>query len=202
MFIPIGFGSAVHRFSSPAAQGQILWSLGWQWTGDIDQDAVDGYAAAFATSEYLSTAVSNEVTFEGVDFIVGTGDPTEPLHIESSASQVGGAGGDMCPINSAILVKKLTGRGGRKGRGRFYSPGVQIDALNNIGGLISDAALTNIQESVDALPVELGEGLVAGGPSAAQPVLLHATEADGAPDVLTSLVVQSRLATQRRRLRD
>jgi hypothetical protein len=100
------------------------------------------------------------------------------------------------PQNCAVLVQKRTARGGRRGRGRMYFPPVYPnEASSGPTGNLDPVPFAAWQEAmVDFHTVSVAEG---------QPlVLLHSVEAGAiAPDPITSLVAQQRLATQRTRLR-
>lgn len=101
----------------------------------------------------------------------------------------------MLPVNSCWLIKKVTDRGGRKGRGRMYWPGVQADAIEDAG---------NLEAGVVSSGTTAFGGLVSdwitdfGSP----PVLLHTVSGDGAPDVIVDFNLDGKIATQRNRLRD
>ena len=96
--------------------------------------------------------------------------------------------------NVAALIKKNTAAGGRTGRGRMYMPGIPEGQVNSDGVMVSAfrEAITN----------ELGTfrlGLeTAGIPMA----LLHGAGSPvSTPIAITGLVCDTKVATQRRRLR-
>lgn len=104
----------------------------------------------------------------------------------------GGTGGES-PAACA-LVKKNTAHGGRRGRGRFYIPGVPQSAFG-IGGLTGPtyqaAANASLQDFLDQLTA-----------AGAGPVLLHGPDhPTESPYLITSFFFDSRIATQRRRNR-
>lgn len=94
------------------------------------------------------------------------------------------------PPNVAILVTKRTGLAGPTHRGRFYLPaGLANEGEIDQAGIISDATLQTRANS-----------LLAAFTSSVTPlVILHSTAE--APTPVTSLLVRSLLATQRRRMR-
>lgn len=117
------------------------------------------------------------------------------IRIDSSITQVAGARtGTPVPQNTAFLVRKLTGSGGRRNRGRMYIPGVTNTDVTAIGGCtsgiltIAAATCTALQANLVALGTI--DGLV----------LFHET-APFTPTPITSLEIQPRVATQRRRMR-
>jgi hypothetical protein len=93
-----------------------------------------------------------------------------------------------------MLVRKVTGTGGRKGRGRAFMTGQLYSGMIGGAGLIDLADLGDRQDAVDALHSNIED--VTG---VSQIVLLHST-AD-IPSTIVSLQVQQKVATQRRRLR-
>jgi len=113
---------------------------------------------------------------------------------------------DPAPVSTAIIIAKRTGTSGRRYRGRMYVPAVN-DTLVDIGGNLDPTVAAAYQAEIDDVLPDL-----AAKPQAIQMVLLHSKGWDGAvepadpgnapaPTVVTSLVVQPRIGTQRRRIR-
>lgn len=100
--------------------------------------------------------------------------------------------GAVCPPNVAFLVRKQTQLGGRKGRGRMFFPGV-IDTDVDGAGIVVPAVAAGLLD-------DLGNAFADLVNDSLSPMLLHG---DGAtqPTLITSLFVDPRVATQRRRLR-
>lgn len=127
-----------------------------------------------------------------------------PVIAESSQSAAGGYGGAPLPQNCALLVKKRTGLAGREGRGRIYQPGIPENQVDAVGALDSTALADGTAAwsgYLSALSAAAG-GAISGPP--VPMVLLHTDPQAGVtpgPTPVTSLVVDSRIATQRRRLR-
>jgi hypothetical protein len=105
----------------------------------------------------------------------------------------------LLPQNSAFMVRKNTGFGGRRNKGRFFYPGVAEGAADNIGQLSSgvvtgwNTALATYLSSCNA---------VAGVDTL---VLLHSGAPIGgtfyAATPITSMTIDGVISTQRRRLR-
>jgi hypothetical protein len=110
------------------------------------------------------------------------------------------------PPNCAQLVRKLTGLGGRKNRGRFYWPWFLNEGSVDEAGSVDAAWTTGTQTAFDAWFTQgnvTGDGrmVIANkvygvDPVTGKPVV---TAVNIGPEV-TSLVVDNRIATQRRRL--
>lgn len=122
---------------------------------------------------------------------------TGPQTGEGTSSRDGtNAGVSALPNNVAVLVQKRTARGGRQGRGRSYFPCV-FPTEGDIGptGDMSTTSQTAWQTAMN----EFLSGLAAAD---IPMVLLHSEAAGGlAPDPVTALVVDQKVATQRTRLR-
>lgn len=137
-----------------------------------------------------------------------------------AAPQAGAQAGAGYPPNVAIVVEKITSRAGRRGRGRMFIPGVPESNADDNGLLGTNATAWNNQGTsfLNTLAAAAG-GSAVGSPVV--PLLFHGptsvttvttgpgirtvTTTEGAagpdPDVITGLVVDPKLATQRRRLR-
>lgn len=106
----------------------------------------------------------------------------------------GSAGNPGVPANTALLVKKVTSFGGRKGRGRMFLPGIQSSVIDPNGNLHSGfltTALANLNDFLGKL-----------GAAQLPMALLHGDHETGlAPYEVNVLDIGSKVATQRRRLR-
>lgn len=106
----------------------------------------------------------------------------------------GGGSGTMCPPNTAILVTNATIGTRTQRSGRMYLPGAdedQIDAVGTLtGGYVSD-----LQDAIDAFWAALTDADIIPVVSAkASPTTYEAV-------TITGMAVQTKVATQRRRLR-
>lgn len=106
----------------------------------------------------------------------------------------GGDTGLMVPANTSILVKKITASGGRAGRGRMYLPGLRESRIDG-GGNIDGTYVSDLGGAFDNFFDDLtGADLI--------PEVLHGAGSPiGTPTPITSFQVESRAATQRRRMR-
>lgn len=134
------------------------------------------------------------------DYLIGAGhvifgQDGGDIRIDGSTTPAAGTNtGTSLPQNCAMLVRKLTSTGGRRGRGRMFIPGINNDDVNTNGDLAS-AYRTLAQTALDDFMSDLvGLAIVD------ELVLFHDSE-PFTPSVITSLEVQPTLATQRRRMR-
>lgn len=172
----------------------VTWAFS---TGVLEPYPVDLAQECYeATTDVLKSHLRSTEKFIGADFRVGPGG-VGPIHnIRQEVIGTGGSGKQL-PQNCAVLVRKGTGKGGRKNRGRFFWPSIPASEVDN-NGLITPSTRTAIQTSMDdllALYDAGGNDFFSAGMR-----LLHATEADP-PTEIVSLDVDARIATQRRRLR-
>lgn len=146
----------------------------------------------------MSAIVSSRYTLHQTQVYVGTGDPMGDLTAIFVEDQPMAGSIDCAPQNCAFLVHKLTNRAGRRGKGRFYLPGIPESVVDNAGGVASafqgtmNTALAAFLADIAALPDLTGM------------VLIHnegVTAVPAAPTPVTQLVVDRMIATQRRRLR-
>jgi hypothetical protein len=139
-------------------------------------------------------------TVTWVDILVKFG-PFEdgPSAVTPVGGAIGAGGGDAVPPSVTLLVQKLTTIGGHVGRGRMFMPGL-LEAVVDVGGLVSSGAVTSLQANFNKTLTDMDTGLI-------PMYLLHNFDPDDDEDTprdptkVTSLVVQSRIATQRHRNR-
>lgn len=118
----------------------------------------------------------------------------ENLRFDYSGTVAGEGSSVAYPPNTAYLVRKVTTAPGRHGRGRMYIPGVGQGAAFDNGVL-----LTGFLDGLnDALGEFITAALLIEGVTELQ--LYHETESPS-PSQVVALVGQSKVATQRRRLR-
>jgi hypothetical protein len=113
---------------------------------------------------------------------------------EVAATIPGTSGSEPLPPNVSVLVAKNTAMGGRMGKGRLFLPGLPEGSTPG-GGVVAATPLAEVQGKMNALLTNLRDANI-------PMVLLHSkVGVIELPLEVTSLTVQSRMATQRRRLR-
>jgi len=191
-FIPVGFAEAVLEFSIPGDAGPALVVIGVDPGGSQNtQQTADNIADTMNNTPGFMDPVSIDVTFEGVTVYEKIAAGVTQI-ATNSTSQAGRQAGDIEPPQVAVLVQKSTGLAGRSNRGRMYVPGPVAAAVESDGRLTTTYQ-GQVQTAMNAFLADLSTNL-------APMVLLHADPA-ATPTTVTSLVVQSKVATQRRRLR-
>lgn len=188
LLIPTGFAQAAWRFTLTGDPEPMITTIGLDVSAGSVQAAADDFADLWL-SQFPASNMAAGWTYLGATLRVGTGGA--PLIVEAPRNVAGTGGGASLPNNCALLIKKRTGLGGRSGRGRMFVPMTSVGEDNvSPNGVITPAVVTSLQTAWDALK----NGMV--------PFLLHDDLSPvTTPTPITSLVVDGRIATQRRRMR-
>jgi hypothetical protein len=118
---------------------------------------------------------------------------TGPITFEVGTAVAGTGASGTLPNNCAVLCRKFTASGGRRNRGRFYLPPAYfLETEVNQVGTLDPAVVTEYQGYVDSLLAQLGL-------QDCSPRLLHSDGGNATP--ITNIIVQPKLATQRKRMR-
>jgi hypothetical protein len=170
----------------------------------------DAYTATTANDimtewgdEWKAT-IDNQVTMGPVQLRVGTSTPGENLAVSGTTTVAGTASRpDSLSLPQAVLVHKLTLRGGRRGKGRFYVPWALADSDVGETGRLGVDAVSALQTRANAFLAGMESISGLGGL-----FLLHSESSDdtenpsapGSPDEIVSLLVDPIVGVQRRRL--
>lgn len=200
--IPPGFFNAIYKFSIAGDSEEMSWALAFDNADPIADP--DGLAEAVSvnfseSSGYSASHWYSQWVHTGVHVVIGNDGP--PI-VGTYITSVPGTGGSNAtlPQNCSLIVKKTTGFGGRKFRGRFYMPPISLAEadVNNVG-MIDSGVAAAIQGYVDAWISDTLSALgVICGTTAV--FLLHSS-ASPVPTEVTGIQVENQIATQRRRLR-
>jgi hypothetical protein len=204
--VPADHAEVIYRMTCAGDPEEMLVTLGVaeNFGETFTQTAAEQFATIFQTT--ILTSMSNQYTFRGVHVRVGPDGLGQVLVVERAV--LGSSVASPVPPNTAVLIAKQTGLGGRRNRGRAYIPGID-EALVDPAGNLTPGALTAFQTDATAwlaetaAMAEVSEVVifhstpdkqeVPGGPLVPQPAI--------APTAVTSMVVRPKVATQRRRLR-
>jgi hypothetical protein len=194
MEIPSGYGQANFLFEGASlpygAQTTIGFEVGVGFAGDPTDAAHEFFDAYGANSVYSS--IAQGVNLVGVSVKFGPS-ATGPSGIWTDTWNGTATGGAAAP-NTAWLVRKVTALGGHAGRGRMYWPGVPEEEVDDAGTIASGTRGTFEGKIGDMFAALVLEDL--------NPVLFHGPQSPvSAPTLITGYAVDSRVATQRRRLR-
>lgn len=184
--IPNGFAQVALRIDLSGDDEKMFVTFGIEATGDATTVAEAIVAETDGTLDNLMTA---QYAFDGCRVTT----PSVDVLVEVEQI-VGTAPGEAIPQNSAYLVRKSTGLRGRENQGRFFLPGVPENKVSPTGVIDptwtpgSQINLTAFYDAVLAI-TEVTDIVIlhqVGGPT---------------PTSVLGFGLQSRIATQRRRLR-
>ncbi len=213
--IPDGFAQANIRLRHTSQQrsAEMTFGLAPDPTQTNPVNIANNILAVFVSR--ISPILDNEVRIEGVTVRLGqpSGDPA----VGSSTTEASNGAGNAStpPPNVAVLVRKLTGLGGRRNRGRMYFPWGVNEASVSEAGIISAGDLAVINTAWEgfradvAAHADLGPVVILHDssrytvthPTSSQKLVTRTTVVPPAPTTVTAFSVDSRVATQRRRLR-
>lgn len=193
MIIPAGFVQVNWQYQGGWSQEGAEWTIGFDLAGfvgslpDLAAAAVGAYQSAGLPSMHTPDCVlANLLVKEGPN---ATGPSIDfPVNVGGTLT------GEASPPNTAWLIQKQTALGGRAGRGRVYFPGINEVSVDP-GGVLDSVALGNAQGFWDDFHMDLTAANL-------DPVLLHGVGSPIAvPTPILQFAVDSKVATQRRRLR-
>ena len=187
-------GQANFRFTGPAAPtgAEVTCGFAIEVGGPIlPVDIANAFITEWNTT--IRTVQHSNVTLDSV--YVKTGPNATGSDGAKPAGLNGAIGGDCAPANLAILVRKVTATGGKRGRGRMYWPGVP-EAYIDSAGVLGAGVLAAWQTQASAFLAAMdGWNLPL--------CLLHSPgiSIPPAPTDIVALTVQGTAGTQRQRMR-
>lgn len=195
-FIPEGYGEVVVTYTQQGSTRPAQWTLGVKpgLTEDLATYGTD-LAARYQLSDGPLDPTEFDSRLTAVNLRFTYQSDTGPVVYDTPLNILGSRTGDAQPPNVAVLIRRTTDRGGRRGRGRLYLPSAYINEVDVLeGGILAGARRTSLQDVANSIRTraETAAGTVA--------VLLH-NDNVVPPDELTALTVQPMVATMRRRLR-
>lgn len=200
MATPPGFASCSYELRHASMNRSAFITFGIDAV-DTDPNAVcTALVGDFSAPGSLFSVIDSNVTLIATHAALGT-DGGEDLVGVSGTPVACTRSANTLPANCATLVHKRTTRGGRRGRGRWYIPWSAQAQMTDEAGKLLPADVTLVQNAVNAwfAAIQVNPGPM---------VLLHRPSAPGTtrpttpgpPNVVTSLTVDTLVATQRRRL--
>lgn len=187
MSIPEASSVVTHVIETPGPKGVHLSTINYGWSTDPSLDQVTALHLAFLN---LWGGIGSEETTLKRTIMRG-----DTLGFEYDQDQVGGNAGAIPSPQIALLVRKSTGLLGKENRGRMYFPCVLLEADIDDSGNCTGTGFTSLKGDIEDWYTGLGTNPdLTGGM-----VIQHA--AGTTPTPVTSITVESVVATQRRRLK-
>ncbi len=202
--LPVGYGTVTVKFSCTGDPEPMVTTFAFRPAPAASTFTALDTAAGALVTQFEAAFVPNAAAFNvewrwiGASAVYNTSDQGLQ-YAERPRSLAGSAVGQTPMTNSALLVRKATASGGRKNRGRHFVPPFNLnETVVDRNGVLDASVLANQQNVWTSM-------VPSGGPTGWKCVVLH-TQLPGAPAVaaptdITALVVQSQMATQRRRMR-
>lgn len=195
-FIPEGYAEIVVTYSQQGTIRPAQWTIGTDLAITEDPNTyLDGVIDSWNNAGNVLHPATFDARLSVVNVRMTVMTSTGPVIYDRPQFVTGSKTGEAQPPNVAVLIRRVTARGGRRGRGRLYLPSGYLNETDVIeGGVIIGTTVTSLQNLANN--IRIGLNTVAGSVG----VLLHN---DGLvdPDELTDLRVQQVVATMRRRLR-
>ena len=192
--IPAGFGMVLHSYRLTASAKIQAITYGFSpAAGETPAQMATFLHNAWSANVGGDSFIDSDYTFEPTE--IRFNDPVDGIQVAiAGTASVGLLAGERLPPNCAVLVRKITAIGGHAFRGRIYLPPCFISEGNiNEAGILNAADRTVVQDRINTW-----EGIVVTGSYGL--ILLHSSVLV-APTPITSWIVDSQIATQRRRLR-
>lgn len=120
--------------------------------GDYLHDQVIPYVTTFMEAEAISSQCNLEWVKVSPINTLGHVVSLRNAYATTTSPVPGGLSSNLLPLQNSVVVSTRTGTPGRRGRGRFYLPGVGVNAMAATGllatanqGVIRDAAVALIE---------------------------------------------------------
>lgn len=189
MTIPVGYGQGTVFFGGAASPLGAAVTFGFRNDTGFSASSCASLIVNSWTSSTIMANLSSSCATTKVRAKLG---PDNIGPFAEQAMSIGGSGAaTVVSPNVSFLCRKFTDMGGRQGRGRFYLPG-PVEADVDAAGLVAPAAVTNLNTDLAAF-------LVAMDAADVPLYLLHDDLL--APTRIIGLTCDTKVATQRRRLR-
>jgi hypothetical protein len=194
--VPQGYAEVAFRQIQSGDNEEMLCTIGLAVDQLEAMSQAGAEAIANAWSNTIRTVQTTELAFRGC--YVNMGPDGLGMRYVVDRNVAGGVNMPPCVQNTAVLLKKSTALGGRRNRGRMYVPGIPEGKVFGNGQMVGvDHAAWNTQAI--NLRAELAALSFVG-----ECVIFHTTVAGAegiAPTAIVSMSADTRVATQRRRLR-
>lgn len=188
MTIPTGFSQVNMLLGGTALPNKAQVTFGVR-NVNLATPTTIGTLAITRWNANIQPLLASTITLEGA-YVKNGPDANGPF-AQVAASQAGGVAAAASLPNLSVLVTKATDLGGRQGRGRMYVPGV-TESQTSDSGVFAAGNQATWQSAFTAFLNALNTDNI-------PMYLLHKDAA--LPTPVIALNVQSRMATQRKRLR-
>lgn len=197
LIIPPGYGSAAFIFTSTTGTPPIVTTLGLDLL-EVGGDYVAAADKCFAAYEaHLLPETDTSLTLDRVTLSVGPtpGGGSVDSTLDPSPGTRSGTGP---PVSMAVIVRKVTDTLGRRGRGRFFLPGLLTTTNVDENGIIDSGRREQIRAACGVFLASVAAATEP--PGLMKPVLLHSS-APSTPNEIVDIAVSSQVGWIRGRIR-
>lgn len=193
--IPVGFGEAAIHWQRGGDPEDYVNVWGFSNEGPFTVDDIASKFALALGAMWPEAAISSGMRLDRVAVkLAQEGDA--PLSSEANIGHDGTFSEALLPQNCAVLIHKITAKGGRRHRGRSYHPFLAEGAADTVGIIGSGTR--------SGLSGRFNSWLDAQAAADLPLCVLHTVPKTGTislPDAIVTCLVDGVIATQRRRLR-
>ena len=192
MIIPSGYGQVNFIYTGTAVPLGAEWTMGFENPNDQDVGTIAANMSVAYDDSDLESVIGIGADLTGILVKLGPNSTGPSVLLPTSIASDGGTPSDS--PGTSTLVHKITALGGRAGRGRFYLPATP-DAGVALGGGLTPTFIGQVNDRLGTFLTDLQ-----GGDN--PPVVLHGVGSPiSTPTVITDLLVDAQIGTQRRRNR-
>lgn len=174
LIVPPGFGSAAFVLTSTTGTPPIVTTLGVDLSA-YGGDFVTAANVLFGLYEgFILPETDTSLTLDHVNLTIGDDGPSGSVD-SSNAPAPGERSGTGPPVSMSAIVRKVTNDVGRRGRGRWFIPGLLTTTNVDENGIIDSGRRTQIDNVTNLMRAEMESAVSI--PFPLPPVLLHS----GAP---------------------
>lgn len=197
-YLPDGYGQIIHKIVLSGDPEPMYATIGFVADSVGEDPAVIAAGVHTAWKTLVSSKFQTNYSTPSTEVRYKSSAGPDLLVAEAVSTQAGGGAGATLPQNCAYMVRKNTGLGGAKNKGRMYFPGC-VESVVNTLGQVDSAEITSWNSALATYKtsVEAATGVL-------QLMLLHNITVENPvpfPTQITSLTLDAVIATQRRRLR-
>jgi len=189
--IPVGFGEATFQYTLTGDPDPFVNTLGFDMD-TVTQADVSAISTAWANN--VIPEISSAIRYVGCGFKFRQDANEDEEFFSTAGSRDGSRSGGMLPQNTTYLVKKRGPSSQRRNRGRMFLPGVAEMDVDNIGVVAANRVVI-MQAGLNAFQAALVAILTFNN------LVVFHNEVPATPAVITALLIDPTVATQRRRLR-
>lgn len=196
--IPANFGQLAFNYSGTAGTQPYVVTCGIALPTGVDLQEVVDFSFATWAERWMPNTFS-EFTLENCTLTVNAPGGGLGSVISANDPVPGDADGAAGLVAAAVLVNKRTGQLGRKGRGRFFIPGLLGESDIDVTGVLSDSTVA-VYATLAAAWLSLMQEGEDGWGASPNPYVLH-SDASLTPSAINRLVVSPKVGILRKRLR-